>query len=235
MRTLRALEQVADTVWFVQGPASNWTILHTLDGTVLIDAGYPGDAPVVLDSVRATGADPSTIKRVFITHAHTDHIGGLPSILDKLPHVEVLAAEGGVEAVRGPDREQITVARAGTRMLRPRFTAWALGAIRAGGTQPVVLPAARAFTENDLTRAGLRAHPAPGHTAGSTAYEVVSKAILATGDAYITDHPTYARPRAGAIDAVFSSDDAAARATAAALPRGFTILPGHGPAERPAS
>jgi glyoxylase-like metal-dependent hydrolase (beta-lactamase superfamily II) len=233
VRTIREIQQVSDHVWFVQGPASNWTVLRSDAGTYLIDAGYPADAPLVVESVAATGAAPDSVVALFVTHAHTDHIRSIPALLERLPSLEVLAADAEVDAVRGPEREQITVAKAGARLLSPRFATWVWRAVRAGGTQSVTIPSARGFTAADLDRAGIVAHPAPGHTQGSTVYEVPAARVLVTGDAFITDHPTYARPRAGAISAVFSADDAAARASAAALPRTHTILPGHGPVLAP--
>ncbi len=229
------MEQVSDRVWLAHGPAANWTILHTDVGIVLIDAGFPADTPLVLESVRRTGADPSAVRTVYVTHAHTDHIGGLPGLLRAVPGIEVLAPPAEVDAVRGPDRDQITVTKAGAQLLRPRFLRWAVRAVRDGGTRAITVPSARAFTPHDLDRHGLRAYPAPGHTMGSVVYEIVDADVLVTGDAFVTDHPTYRHPRTGAITAVFSADDDAARATAAAMPRGRRILPGHGPVALPAA
>lgn len=227
------LTQVSDRAWFVRGPASNWTVVHADGGVVLVDAGYPADADLVAGSVRATGADLGDVVAVLVTHAHTDHIGSLPALLERNPRIEVLAAEAEVAAVRGPEREQITVATAGTRLLRPRFARWALRAVRAGGTRSIALPTARAFEASDLERAGLAAVPAPGHTPGSTMYRLTDATVLVTGDAFVTDHPTYARPRAGAIDPVFSADPERA-ARSAAVPDTDVVLPGHGPL-RPAA
>jgi len=61
-------------------------------------------------------------------------------------------------------------------------------------------------------------------------FELVGDNTYVTGDAVVTDHPTYASPRVGAIDAHFSSDDQAAQLAARSLPDDVTILPGHGPA-----
>jgi glyoxylase-like metal-dependent hydrolase (beta-lactamase superfamily II) len=230
-RTVRSIQQITDRVWFVEGPASNWTIVHTGQGTVLIDAGYPADAGLVAESVTATGADLDSVSFILVTHAHTDHIGGIPALLARLPEATVVCSSAELRATRGPERDQITVATAGVRnLIRPRFAWWAVRAILAGGTRALAIPSARAFNPAELSELGIREHPAPGHTSGSTIYELVGDNAYVTGDAWITDHPTYASPRAGAIDAHFSSDDQVARQTANKLPQDVSILPGHGPA-----
>jgi len=231
MRTLRSVQQISDRAWFVEGPGSNWTIVHTKLGTVLIDAGYPADAGLVTQSVRATGANLDSLTFILITHAHTDHIGGIPALLDRVPQAIVLCSQAELLATRGPDREQMTVATAGLRnLVKPRFARWALTAIRAGAIRPLEIPSANAFTRAQLASLSIRDHAAPGHTPGSTIFELVGDNAYVTGDAVVTDHPTYATPRVGAIDAHFSSDDRAARLAAKKLPHTVTILPGHGPA-----
>lgn len=215
----------------MEGPGSNWTIVHTKLGTVLIDAGYPADAGLVTQSIRATGAAPDSLTFILVTHAHTDHIGGIPALLARVPDATVLCAPAELLATRGPDREQITVATAGIRnLVKPRFARWALRAIRAGATRPLEIPSAEAFTRAQLAALSIRDHAAPGHTQGSTMFELVGDNTYVTGDAVVTDHPTYASPRVGAIDAHFSSDDQAAQLAARSLPDDVTILPGHGPA-----
>lgn len=231
MRTLRTVQQISDRAWFAEGPGSNWTIVHTKLGTVLIDAGYPADAGLVAQSIRATGVELDSLTFILVTHAHTDHIGGIPALLAHVPEATVLCSPAELAATRGPDRDQITVATAGLRnLVKPRFARWALGAIRAGATRPLEIPSAEAFTRAQLAALSIRDHAAPGHTQGSTIFELVGDNTYVTGDAVVTDHPTYATPRVGAIDAHFSSDDRAAQLAASRLPHTVTVLPGHGPA-----
>lgn len=230
MRKLRTLQMITDRVWFAQGPGSNWTVVHTDLGTVLIDAGYPADAPLIMASITATGADPSSLVAILITHAHTDHIGAIPRVLARFPSVSVLSSPAELEATRTTAREQITFATAGLRnLVRPRFMHWAMTAVRAGGARPLSIPTAGAFTSDELAGFGIRHHPAPGHTHGSTIYELVGTNVYMTGDALVTDHPSYTLPRTGALPPPFNSDDQTARHTANAIPQNATILPGHGP------
>lgn len=231
------VERLGDRTWFARSKLANWALVRTAEGVVLIDAGYAEQADDVLESVRlvatADGAElPSAPVAILVTHAHTDHIGAIPAILQRYPGTLVLARDNEAAAVRGPEREQITIARMGLNLLRPRFVSWLRAGVGAGGLRETVVPNARAFTTDELATFGVRAHATPGHTVGSTTYEILGDDILVTGDAFITDHPTYPRPRAGAIDAHFSADDALARQTAAAISRSMTILPGHGPALR---
>lgn len=224
--------RISERVWFAHSELVNWSVVRTPRGIVLVDAGYADQSEAVLASVAtaADGAAASDLVAILVTHAHTDHIGGIPAILERHPAVAVLAAEAEVTAVRGPDREQITIGTIGLKLLRPRVIAWLRAAVAAGGLRETAIPSARAFTPQELARMGLRAVSAPGHTAGSTVFEVLGDDVLITGDAFVTDHAIYRRPRAGAIDPMFSADPVVARQTAERISRAFTILPGHGPA-----
>ena len=69
-----------------------WT-LRTPEGVVLIDAAsYENDAvDHVLPFLEFAGVKKEEIKYIFITHAHTDHAGGLKNLLKELPHVTVVS------------------------------------------------------------------------------------------------------------------------------------------------
>lgn len=61
---------------FEQERVNAW-LVWTGDAIILFDTGYqPLDCTVALDAI---GVPP--IHRVFITHAHVDHVGGIPSMI----------------------------------------------------------------------------------------------------------------------------------------------------------
>ena len=54
--------------------------LESTDGLALIDAGLGLAANKVLRQLQVSGRSPSDVKRILITHAHPDHIGGLAQL-----------------------------------------------------------------------------------------------------------------------------------------------------------
>ena len=234
-RLPRSVVQVAPGTTFVEGPVSNWVITEDDDGLALIDAGYPADATLVLDTVRAAGYDPADLRRVYVTHGHVDHVGGIPGILAVYPHVEVLAHRDEVADVRGPERTQVTPAAIGGRLAAPRVLRWLVRAIRSDALRPTVVATVRAFTPADFDGRSITPFDAPGHTPGSTAYLLPTADAIVTGDAVVTHHDTQPRswaPRPRLITPFFTEDLDAAVESAAALPMPSVVLPGHGPAVR---
>jgi glyoxylase-like metal-dependent hydrolase (beta-lactamase superfamily II) len=112
------------------GPTGNNTWLLTGREPALVDAGV-GHPEHLADIERAL--DGATLARVFITHGHPDHVGGLPALHARWPELEVIR-------FRPPDR------------LRPDSaeSAEALRAIAAG----------ERFAAGDTT---LLVIPTPGH------------------------------------------------------------------------
>ncbi|MBX3147805.1 MAG: MBL fold metallo-hydrolase, partial [Gemmatimonadales bacterium] len=51
-------------------------LITSSDGHILIDAGLPNSAPLILSNVRELGFDPAEIRIILNSHAHYDHAGG---------------------------------------------------------------------------------------------------------------------------------------------------------------
>ncbi|HUV55563.1 MAG TPA: MBL fold metallo-hydrolase [Candidatus Krumholzibacteriaceae bacterium] len=58
---------------------------HVVDGTVLVDTGFnAASANKIISEMEKQGSDPSRLELCIITHRHSDHVGGLRAIKDRL-------------------------------------------------------------------------------------------------------------------------------------------------------
>ena len=54
------------------------------DGSVvMVDAGLPSSAQGALNSLRGAGRQPEDVTAVLATHGHSDHVGGMSTVLDQ--------------------------------------------------------------------------------------------------------------------------------------------------------
>jgi glyoxylase-like metal-dependent hydrolase (beta-lactamase superfamily II) len=86
------------------GPTGNNTWLLLGREPALVDAGV--GRPEHVDAI-AHALDGEALARVFITHAHPDHVGGLPALRTRWPKIQVVDADhamAGRAAVPAGDR-----------------------------------------------------------------------------------------------------------------------------------
>lgn len=55
-------------------------VIQDADGLTLIDTGIAPRANHILREIQSAGFQPSDVKRILITHAHPDHVGGLHKV-----------------------------------------------------------------------------------------------------------------------------------------------------------
>lgn len=149
--------------------AINVLLLEDDDGWTLVDTGVAGSVERIKASLANLAAGPEDLKRVFITHQHDDHTGGLRGILEWAPHAEVGATAREAEVVsgrRGYDP-------ASSPLLR----------FVARNAQPPGVPVGRALGEGDLV-SGFRIVATPGHTPGHVSLLRDEDGLLFTADAF---------------------------------------------------
>lgn len=232
--SLATVTEVSPGVQFVEGPASNWTILVGPDSASLIDAGYPGDLALVLQTLEhVAGARP--LETIAITHGHSDHTGGVKGLLERWPSARVVAADDELPNIRREVVYQVGVPQILPHLWKPRFVAWVRHAIQAGGLADVAISHPDAWVSGEaLTLSGHEVVPqlTPGHTPGHSAYLLPAANAVATGDALVTGHAVSRQHGPQPIHPMFDHDNDLALETFAAINgqwRGLSLLPGHGP------
>jgi glyoxylase-like metal-dependent hydrolase (beta-lactamase superfamily II) len=129
-------------------------ILEGAGGLTLIDAGIGPAAGTVLKQLQGHGHRPSDVKRILITHAHPDHVGGL---------ARLQAATGAQVLAHEQEHQVLKDVLSSARAVPP------LSELRAGEMLPEVLD-------------GLQVIHTPGHTLGSVCFWQPEQRLLFCGD-----------------------------------------------------
>jgi glyoxylase-like metal-dependent hydrolase (beta-lactamase superfamily II) len=144
-------------------------LLENEDGWTLVDTGLASSVGRIRDALGALGSGPEDLKRIFLTHQHNDHTGGLPGLLEWAPHAEVGASPHEAEVVSG------------RRGLDPQSNPVLRFLARNAELPPV--PVTKVLREGDFV-SGFRLIATPGHTPGHVSLLRDGDGLLFTADAF---------------------------------------------------
>ena len=139
------------------------------DGWMLIDTGMHSGALRIQEALSTLGAGPQDLRRIYLTHHHDDHIGGLRAVRWWATEAEVIALEHEAQIISGE------------RPFDPPSNALLRSFARRG--QLPAVPVDRVVHEGDSI-AGFRVIDTPGHTHGHTSLINDQNGLLFTGDAF---------------------------------------------------
>ncbi|MEM7119365.1 MAG: MBL fold metallo-hydrolase [Chloroflexota bacterium] len=140
----------------------------------LIDAGIPPAGNWIVKQLQKEGVDLTAVKNIIITHAHPDHVSGVP-VVQRATGAKLIVPEGERAVVDGemapplPPKEEL---RGLKKLIRPSIIFKDMKAdhtVQDGDILPVM--------------GGLHAVFTPGHAPGHMSYWQPERRILFVGDA----------------------------------------------------
>jgi glyoxylase-like metal-dependent hydrolase (beta-lactamase superfamily II) len=203
----------ADAIGFKN--AINVLLLENDDGWTLVDTGVAGSVERIKGAITSLGSGPQDLKRIFVTHQHDDHTGGLKGLLEWAPEAEVGSTAHEADVISG------------RRGLDPPSNAFFRRMVR--NTRPPGVPVGKVLREGDIV-SGFRLISTPGHTLGHVSLLRDSDGLLFTADAFGC---LPRRIRVGVRKALSTDPPLAKRSAQKLLAQDFTtVVMAHGPVLR---
>lgn len=168
--------QISDHIWslktWIMIPIHVWIVTDE-EGVTLVDAGIPQMANGILKFIKKLQAGP--LKRILLTHGHSDHVGSIKRILQTYP-VPVYAHRIEIPYMEGD-------------LPYPR---------RKKAVQFVIKGLSQALQQNEQgnfhTIGGLTPYFTPGHSPGHVAYYHEKDQVLLAGDLFTSKNGNLKRP-----------------------------------------
>jgi glyoxylase-like metal-dependent hydrolase (beta-lactamase superfamily II) len=211
--------EIIPNVHLIPNIVANPYLLIDPDGLTLIDAGLPGSQRKILRYLADLGYAPKDLKRILITHADFDHVGGLAA----------LKAASGARVYASPLEAQAMLDRHASRPLKPRsMVTKLLFNLMAGLFKPARVQTDELLLDGKLlpVLGGLQVVETLGHTPGHISLFAPSAGILFCGDSIVSEENGL-RGSGGANNWDQAKSDESVRKQAALGAR--ILCSGHGP------
>jgi metallo-beta-lactamase class B len=151
--------RIAGNLYYVGANDVSAFLITGTEGHVLLDGGYPGTAPMIIESISKLGFDIRDVRVLLNSDPHADHAGGLAA-LQQASGARLWASEASAYSLAsGGDDPDILMP---LRLL-----------IRAGIIGYPSVRVAHQFEDGDTVGVGpiaITAHITRGHTRGCTSY-----------------------------------------------------------------
>ena len=192
------MKQIGQDMYLFEGlRGCNTYLLVSDSGLTLVDSGMAGDVDRILAQIRQLDLDPSNVRSIVITHAHTDHIGGAAGLARRFGAAVI------AHRLEAPYLEAADTLPARTRL--QKAMTW-LGDRFPGNNEGIHV--AQRLEDGDRldVLGGLRVIHTPGHTPGSISLLQEGRGILFCGDLLFHGNPLTGRgglryaPRTFSVD-----------------------------------
>lgn len=217
--------EIIENVHLIPNIIANPYLIIDPDGLTLIDAGLPGSHKKILGYISGIGRSPSDLKRIIITHADMDHVGGL-SAIKKASGARIYASAIESDAMAKGNPSRKINSRNSMRRILMAFASRLI--------KPAPIPADEIIREGQVlpVLGGLRILETAGHTPGHISLFSPSTGILFTGDSIISRQEGLVRSLPALTWDEARADDAARKQSELGA---SIVCPGHGPVVKEAT
>lgn len=211
--------EIISNVHIIPGITANPYLIIDSDGLTLVDAGLPGSHKKILRYLADLGYAPKDLKRILITHADFDHVGGLAALKAATDaRVYANTTEAAAMAAGRPSRSRKPSNAFGKLLFGIMGRMFKASPVQVDEylTDGQVLP----------VLGGLRVLETFGHTPGHLSFFVPSAGILFSGDSIVSEKAGL-RGSSGTNNWDQAKSDESVRKQAALGAR--IVCSGHGP------
>lgn len=211
--------EIYPNVHHIPGVIANPYLLIDPDGLTLIDAGMPGSEKKILHYISELGFMSKDLKRIIITHADFDHVGGLAA-LKKVSDARVLGSALEAAAM---------AAGRSSRRIHPKNTLLMLLFRLMGRFEKTAkVEADELLSDGQIIpiQGGLQVIETTGHTPGHISLYCPSARILFSGDSIVSGKDQLYSSRANVTWDRQKADTSVRRQAGLGAE---IVCPGHGP------
>jgi glyoxylase-like metal-dependent hydrolase (beta-lactamase superfamily II) len=172
--------EILPNVHLIPNSIANPYLLIDSDGLTLIDAGMPGSQKKILRYMDGLGFKARDLKRILITHADFDHVGGLAA----------LKTASGARIFASPAEAQAMAEGHASRPLKPRSRiVKLLFDLSARMFKPTPVQVDELLSDGQVfpVQGGLHVIETAGHTPGHISFFAPTQGILFCGDSIVSE------------------------------------------------
>jgi glyoxylase-like metal-dependent hydrolase (beta-lactamase superfamily II) len=192
------MKTIVPDVYQIEGLSTANVYLLVSNGELtLVDGGMPPDADRIVAQIETGGYDPARLASIIVTHAHGDHIGGIPKLVQRFD-ADVIA-----HRAEAPYLER--TASMPVRGAVKKFGRW-VSDLMTRETEGIDMTLRVEEGETLDVLGGLQVIHTPGHTPGSMVLYQPERKLLFCGDLIFNGHPLTGRGGLQFAPKLFSVD-----------------------------
>lgn len=175
-----AFSKITDGAYLLAMGNANAVLLDAGAELVLVDAGFPGKADLVLDAIAKLGRAPGDLKHLVFTHGHPDHIGSAAALVRATgARTYMHVADAALAQSGGPFRPMIASPGLMQRIV--------FGMVWKPDQRMEPFQIDQHIADGDMLplAGGLQAIHVPGHCAGQLAFLWQGSRLLIAGDVFM--------------------------------------------------